>query len=100
MRNFSIRNTIWKNRGHEFDNIVDNIFLHNVRYYIYGENDENDRLINRMVGRNVTVAERIEDIAVGETVIVICTFSARKKYEEAVKHFVSIIGSRNLGPSD
>lgn len=96
MRNFSIRNTIWKNKGHEFDDIADNIFLHNMCYYIYGEKDENDRLINQMVGRNVTVVEQIEDIAVGESVIVICTFSARKKYEEACKYFVSIGFEENI----
>lgn len=96
MRNFSIRNTIWKNKGHEFDNIADNIFLHNMRYYIYGENDENDRLIKQMVDRNVTVAEQIEDIVVSESTIVICTFSARKKYEEAAKYFGEIGFEENI----
>ncbi len=102
MRNFSIKNTVWKNRGHEFDEIADNIFLRDKRYYIYGLDKENSKLSERMTSGvksgKVIVIKQKEDVVFESSSIVICTFLERKEYEEAV-HYFSEIGfqeNRNL----
>ena len=40
MRNFSIQDTVWKNPGHELDNIAENILNRNHHFYFYGKGDE------------------------------------------------------------
>lgn len=94
MRNFSIKNTVWKNKGHEFDTIAASIFSKDKCYYIYGEESESQKLLNRMTNRggnnNIIIAKRAEDIKFHESTIVVCSFLNRKKYEEFVEYFTLV----------
>ena len=40
MRNFSIRDTVWRNPGHELDSIAENILNRNHHFYFYGKESE------------------------------------------------------------
>ena len=73
MRNYSVKNTMWENKGHEFDKVAENIFSLDMRYYIYGDESENNKLLEQVKDREIIVAERIEEIAAKECIIGICT---------------------------
>lgn len=94
MRNFSMKNMIWKNRGHEFDTIANDIFSENVSYCIYGEKSkelyEKIAITEWGKGKNIIIADRMEDIVFGASTVVICTFWNRKRYEETVEYLTQV----------
>ena len=89
MRNYSVKNTMWENKGHEFDKVAENIFSLDMRYYIYGDESENNKLLEQVKDRELIVAERIEEIEAKEFIIVICTFLDRQKYNQTVEYLKS-----------
>ena len=100
MRNFSMKNMIWKNRGHEFDTIANDIFSENVSFCIYGEKSK--ELYEKIVvtewgkGKNIIIADRMEDIVFGASIVVICTFWNRKRYEETVEYLTQVGFEENI----
>ncbi|MCX4377817.1 MAG: radical SAM protein [Lachnospiraceae bacterium] len=90
MRNFSLRNTVWRNRGHEFDWLAGNIFAPDKNYIVVGNKKENELFLMQMdkpfINRSFMLSED-EEIGFKENKIIICTAWDREEYDRTVRKY-------------
>lgn len=91
MRNYSIHNTVWKNKGHELDTLAEKMLNKNMKWLLIGNQEE----INEFQGRtnheldlvNEEEAEKIKDIDKAVDLGVICLHKDRNLYEKSREKF-------------
>lgn len=91
MRNYSLHNTVWKNRGHELDALAEKMLDKNMKWILIGNQEEkNEFQIRTNCEMNVVndeEAEKIKDIVKAVDLGVICLSRDRNLYEKHREEF-------------
>lgn len=86
MRNYSIHNTVWKNKGHELDALAEKMLNADMKWILVGNQNEKDEFQRRTnCELNVLdeeVLEDIEDIGKITDIGIICVNKDRVLYEK------------------
>lgn len=85
MRNYSIHNTIWKNKGHELDELANAMLNKNLKYVLIGNKEEIDEFEKRTnheidISKRIVDEEQMDDELNNDTHVV-CLYKNRMKYE-------------------
>lgn len=91
MRNYSMHDLIWKNRGHELDLYAKKILDGNTQFILVGSQKEKEELKKR-TGYELTILEdevfcNIRDIEKRSNVCIICLSKDRATYDSCKKEF-------------
>lgn len=87
MRNYSIHNTVWKNKGHELDALAEKMLDESKKWILVGNQKEKDEFLRRTNGElhvlDKSASGDMEDIAKAEDIGVICVNKDRVLYEKS-----------------
>ena len=91
MRNYSMHNLIWKNRGHELDLYAKKILNKNAQFILVGSQEEKDSF-EKETGYELAILENadfqdIADIERSSNVCIICLYKERTMYDRCKKEF-------------
>lgn len=94
MRNYSMHNLIWRNRGHELDFLAEKMLAENVKFVLVGSQEEKEEFkkrTNSEVPVLETVASQdIKDIQRDPNIYVICLSKDRAEYDSYKKKFEEV----------
>lgn len=103
LRNYSIKDMIWKNKGHEFDKYAEMILDNRKKVVACGNNSEINEFHQRVgkyladdayeciidetddVEKNMYYEDCIQKI---DNAIIVCTYKERKKYEKFLNYWI------------
>ena len=86
MRNYSIHNTIWRNKGHELDLLAEKMLDNNMKYILIGTQKEKDEF-KRRTNYELDILEGIEEVEKCQDICIICVNKDRNMYESCKKKF-------------
>ena len=94
MRNYSMHNLIWKNRGHELDLYAEKILDGNTQFILVGSWGEQEEFKKR-IGYELSfledeVFQDIRDIVKRPNVCIICLSKDRAAYDSCKKEFEKV----------
>lgn len=89
MRNYSIHDTVWKNRGHELDEIAKAMFGNNIQYVLFGNDEEIEEFETRTNHELKTIKsimheEQLEAF-INDEIRIVCLYKNHIKYEKCRK---------------
>lgn len=91
MRNYSLHNTVWRNRGHELDALAEKMLNQNMKWILIGNQEEKNEFQTRTDCElnvvNDEEAEKIKDIVKAVDLGVICLSRDRNLYEKHREEF-------------